>query len=242
MANWVLSINRLRSAALSVNLCVISPGARSGKSLSGSVCSVKRERPARIASAARSPEDSSTICAPSGSLRTMSKNICAGTVVEPPGPTSAGMVSVTSISRSVDFRLSLDLSARTSTLARIGIVLRRSTTRCTWPRDFSSAERSTVTFIATSVPTAHEKGGSQKWRGDQSYARPGGHGLGLFGAFSRPFHSLCQVSRSVLQLAFESLDLVGERRISAGERLDLAHGVQHRGVIAATEPAADLGQ
>ena len=49
-----------------------SPAARSGKSLSGNVCSVKRERPARIDSTARSPEPSITICAPSGSLRTMS--------------------------------------------------------------------------------------------------------------------------------------------------------------------------
>jgi hypothetical protein len=53
-------------------LCVISPAARSGKSLSGKVCSEKRERPARIVSEARSPEESSTICDPSGSLRTMS--------------------------------------------------------------------------------------------------------------------------------------------------------------------------
>ncbi len=27
------------------------------------------------------------------------------------------------------------------------MVLRRSTTRCTWPKDFSNSERSTVTFI-----------------------------------------------------------------------------------------------
>ena len=151
MANWVLSISRLRSAALSVNLWVISPGARSGKSLSGRVCRVKRERPARIASAARSPEDSRTICAPSGSLRTMSKNMWAGTVVDPPGPTSAAMVSVTSTSRSVALRLSFERSARSSTLARIGMVLRRSTTRWTWPSDFNNSERSTVIFIAKSV-------------------------------------------------------------------------------------------
>src|SRR6202034_2651594 len=144
-------LNRLRSAALSVNLCVISPGARSGKSLSGSDCSVNRERPARIESAARSPEDSRTICAPSGSLRTMSKNMWAGTVVDPPGATSAAMVSVTSTSRSVALRLSFERSARNSTLARIGMVLRLSTTRCTWPSDLSNSERSTVIFIAKSV-------------------------------------------------------------------------------------------
>ncbi len=47
-------------------------GIEIGKSLSGSVCSVKRERPARIVSTPRSPVASSTICEPSGSLRTMS--------------------------------------------------------------------------------------------------------------------------------------------------------------------------
>src|SRR5712691_10208060 len=73
--------------------------------------------------------------------------MCAGTVVEPPGPTSAAMVSVISRSRSVALKASLDLSALISTLARIGMVLRRSTTRWTWPSDFSSAARSTVTFM-----------------------------------------------------------------------------------------------
>src|SRR6476661_1048904 len=73
--------------------------------------------------------------------------MCAGTVVEPPGETSAAIESVTSRSRSVAFRLSLPRSALTRTLARIGIVLRRSTTRCTWPSDFKSSARSTVTFM-----------------------------------------------------------------------------------------------
>ena len=62
----------LQVGAGSVNLCVMSPAARSGKSLSGRVCRVKRERPARTASTARSLEDSSTTCEPSGSLRTIS--------------------------------------------------------------------------------------------------------------------------------------------------------------------------
>ena len=38
-------------------------------------------------------------------------------------------------------------AGETRTLARIGMVLRRSTTRCTCPSDFSSDARSTVTFI-----------------------------------------------------------------------------------------------
>src|SRR5262249_4018957 len=73
--------------------------------------------------------------------------MCAGTVVEPPGPTSAEIVSVTSTSRSVALKVSFDFSALINTLARIGMVLRRSTTRWTWPSDFNSAARSTVTFI-----------------------------------------------------------------------------------------------
>src|SRR5258708_5681906 len=243
MANWVLSIRRLRSAALSVNLCVISPGARSGKSLSGSVCSVNRERPARIASAARSPEDSSTICAPSGSLRTMSKNMWAGTVVDPPGPTSAAIVSVTSTSRSVALRLSLERSARSSTLARIGIVLRRSTTRWTWPSDFNNSERSTVIFIAKSVHAADDGRMTkvtwrQKWPGERRCARLVRPRPGLFPAFHRFRRGL----PSVLRLAFEPLNLFGEDGVVAGQGLDLAHGVQHGGVVAAAEAAADLGQ
>src|SRR5919112_1701915 len=74
--------------------------------------------------------------------------MCAGTVVDPPVPVSAARVSVTSRSRSVAFNDSLAFSARISTLPRIGIVLRRSTTRWTWPSDFRSCARSTVTFIA----------------------------------------------------------------------------------------------
>src|ERR1700677_530221 len=169
----------------------MSPGARSGKSLSGNVCSVKRERPARIASAARSPDDSRMICAPSGNLRTMSKNMWAGTVVEPPGPTSAAHVSVTSTSRSVAFSASLERSAWRRTLARIGMVLRRSTTRWTWHNDFNNSERSTVTFIAKSVDEADNKlGGRRTWRGGMLSASPGGNGLRLFSAFSLPIHRL----------------------------------------------------
>src|SRR6516165_819701 len=250
MANWVLSINRLRPAAFSGNLWLISPAARSGKSLSGRVCSVKRERPARMASAARSPEDSKTICEPSGSLRTMSKNMCAGTVVEPPGPTSAAIASVTSTSRSVALRLSLERSARTSTLARIGMVLRRSTTRWTWPRDFSNSERSTVIFISKSVHAADDRSSDGPMRtmtkatstksdvaGGVSQGRSRRHG-----AFSQPSPHGRGAARSVLKLPLEALDLLRECGVVAGKRFDLAHRVQHGGVGPAAEPATDFGQ
>src|SRR5579871_2615694 len=77
--------------------------------------------------------------------------MCAGTVVDPPVAVSAASVSVTSRSRSVAFSDNCAFSARSRTLPRIGIVLRRSTTRCTWPSDFRSCARSTVTFIAISA-------------------------------------------------------------------------------------------
>src|SRR6476619_2291168 len=87
--------------------------------------------------------------------------MCAGTVVAPPGPTSAAMVSVTSRSRSVALKASFDLSALISTFARIGMVLRRSTTRWTRPSDFNSAARSTVTFIFQSA-CSRGKGGEER--------------------------------------------------------------------------------
>src|SRR3954453_21964489 len=84
----------------------------------------------------------------------------AGTVVEPAVPTSAGSVSVTSRSGSGALSASRAFSARTSTLPRIGIVLRRSTTRWTWLSDFRSCARSTVTFIALLArsPRKHKSG------------------------------------------------------------------------------------
>src|SRR6202022_2952810 len=85
--------------------------------------------------------------------------MCAGTVVEPGGPTSAEIVSVISRSRSVALKASLEFSALMRTLPRIGMVLRRSTTRWTCPRDFSSAARSTVTFII--LTRRDEKGGEK---------------------------------------------------------------------------------
>ena len=53
----------------------------------------------------------------------------AGTVVAPACSTCAGVASVISRSRSVAFMSRLAPSARSSTFERIGIVLRRSTTR-----------------------------------------------------------------------------------------------------------------
>src|SRR5215471_15146549 len=79
----------------------------------------------------------------------------AGTVVAPPGLASADTVSMTSTSRSVALRESLASLQLNSTLERIGIVLRRSTTRCTWDSDFSRSARSTVTFMRNPACLKH---------------------------------------------------------------------------------------
>src|SRR6266478_4463530 len=117
--------------------------------------------------------------------------MCAGTVVEPVGPTSAGIDSVTATSWSVPLKVSFDFSALINTLARIGMVLRRSTTRWTWPSDFNSAARSTVTFICN-PPARVElyKGervelykGERTWRGWAEFARPKAPETGIYQRF-----------------------------------------------------------
>src|SRR5262249_4044996 len=190
--------------------------------------------------------------------------MCAGTVVEPPGPTSAEIVSVTSRSRSVALKASLDRSALISTLARIGIVLRRSTTRWTWPSDFNSAARSTVTFMPT--PPVREP---ERFKGNQGGARRGiwqgwaasespliqRHRTGASGA--RMYAATaCRAARdlvvdpepaspgvrSLLQLPLEQLDFLGEPGVAVDQIFDLAHRMQHGGVVTAAEAAADLRQ
>src|SRR6516165_3338483 len=208
--------------------------------------------------------------------------ICAGTVVEPVGPTSAGIDSVTSTSRSVALKVSFDFSALINTLARTGMVLRRSTTRWTWPSDFSSAARSTGTFIFQS---ARSRGKAQKGVRKVARARvfrkgegtgrrqlPNGFGRGpglpfplgtreklagkaIHREANRRTPSTSAAStlqavgrlaprrtRSLLQLPFQQFDLFGQRGIGAHEILDLAHGVQHRRMVATAEAPPDLRQ
>ena len=76
----------------------------------------------------------------------------AGAVIWPPVPTWAEVWSMISMSRSVAAKVAPSLSADSSTLDRIGMVLRRSTTLCTWPSALISADRSMVSFIAYSGP------------------------------------------------------------------------------------------
>src|SRR5262245_567816 len=180
--------------------------------------------------------------------------MCAGTVAAPVAPVSAATPSITSRSRSVAFRLSLDLSARISTLARIGMVLRRSTTRWTRPSDFNNAVRSTVTFISQPVrrkKSAPIRGGREKrsnpYRAGAARVTSTGR-IGKGGGSSlRPFSSdsmsqSCSRPASVLQLALQDLDLLGQAGVVADEILDLAHRMQHRRMVAPAETPADLRQ
>src|SRR5882757_7198580 len=159
--------------------------------------------------------------------------MCAGTVVEPLGPTSAAIASVTSRSRSVALQPSFELSALISTLARIGMVLRRSTTRWTWPSDFSSAARSMVTFMANTTPR-----GSPTWRGGAVFARVERMEPQVFPAI----HGSSASERSLLQLPLQDLDFVGQHGVIAHQSFDLADRMQHGGVVTSAKPAADLGQ
>src|SRR3954469_3754764 len=190
--------------------------------------------------------------------------MCAGTVVDPPGETSASTASITSRSRSVALRLSLDLSARISTLARMGMVLRRSTTRWTRPSDFNNAVRSTVTFISQPVRSGgnqplEPRSGGQRPNWPQQQSTPRGGSKGDAPGRNRqgrrrappPFFPAIQRRKglatageasSVLQLPLQNLDFLGQRRVIAHEVLDLAHRMQDGGVIASAEAAPDLRQ
>src|SRR5439155_19547640 len=173
----------------------------------------------------------------------------AGTVVAPPGATSAAIDSVTSRSRSVGLNASLARSARTSTLARIGIVLRRSTTRWTCPSDLSSSARSTVTFISHPAP-----GEFQPCEGSGKVALGSGFRKGARrqGRAFQPIRYAvtlggAQAGRgtgiiSFLQLPLQELDLLRQRGVAVHQVLDLAHRVQYGGVVAASEAPPDLGQ
>ena len=121
-----------------------------GKSPAGSTGRLKRERPAWTCRRGSSPVKLSETSAPFGQL--------ADDLVEGVGRRGdlAGLVhlgqgsSMISMSRSVAEKARASRSADSSTLDRIGMVLRRSTTLCTWPSAFSSAARSIVSFMSLS--------------------------------------------------------------------------------------------
>ena len=146
MAKRVLSMIWRSVAAGSSKRVGSSPSAITGKSSRGSVDRLKRERPATTCILPSAALSSTWL--PSGSLRTISKKVWAGTVVAPAWLTWAGTLSSTCRSRSVAIKRS-DPSSRASmsTLDRMGMVLRRSTTDWTWPRLFNRVARSIVAFM-----------------------------------------------------------------------------------------------
>jgi hypothetical protein len=89
-------------------------------------------------------------------LRTISCSGAAATVVAPARSTIAGARSTTSMSRSVARKLDRSPSASISTLARIGMVLRRSTTDCAWLTAFSSAPRSMLISWTVHLPRSRD--------------------------------------------------------------------------------------
>src|SRR4051794_39804595 len=147
MAKRVFSMIWRRVAAGTSKRGGRSPSAITGKSSRGNVDKLNRERPAMTCIFPSAAVSSTWL--PSGSLRTMSKKVWAETVVAPAWVTLAGIVSSTWRSRSVAIsRIEPSSRASISTLERIGMVLRRSTTDWTWPRLFRRTARSIVAFIA----------------------------------------------------------------------------------------------
>ena len=157
MAKRVLSMICLSVSAGSSNWCGSSPSAITGKSSRGSVARLNLARPAMIVIRPSAAE--SETCAPSGSLRTISNKVCAETVVAPATSTAALTCSLIWRSRSVAINFSVPLAAASiSTLERIGMVLRRSTTDWTWLSPLSKVARSIVAFISsprTGAPLIH---------------------------------------------------------------------------------------
>ena len=125
-----MSKRRRRAAAPAEKFEAYSDDAMTGKSSLGSVAREKLERPASTVKRPAAASDVRETKAPSGSLRTISCNVVAATVVAPARSTFAGALSTTSMSKSVARNETSLPSASINTFARIGIVLRRSTTDC----------------------------------------------------------------------------------------------------------------
>ena len=129
------------------------PSVREGKSSTGRTASLASKRPARSVSWLSPPGWSSSIFAASGSLRTSSNSVAAGAVVRPVRVTvTPGTSSTTAISMSVAVRRRPPSRASSRTFARMGMVLRRSTTLCTCASALSSTALSTVNFMAPDIP------------------------------------------------------------------------------------------
>ena len=119
-----------------------------GKSSRGNVERLNRDRAATTC--ILPSEAARETCAPSCNLRAISNKVCAATVTAPGVSTWASTVSLICKSRSVAIRrIELSALASINTFDKMGIVLRRSTTDCTWPRLFKSVARSITAFMVT---------------------------------------------------------------------------------------------
>src|SRR6201996_2913632 len=103
--------------------------------------------------------------------------MCAGAVAEPLRSTSDGIASTISMSRSVAVSFNWPFAATIITFERIGIVLRRSTTLCTWLSAFKKAPRSTLIFMGLSAAVRFLKQARRNGRNPLICLGPEGHGL-----------------------------------------------------------------
>src|SRR6056297_290885 len=235
MANFDLSKRRRNTGAGALKLLAYSDDAITGKSSFGRVARLKFERPA---STVRRPVALSSVrvtSAPSGSLRTISCSVTALTVVAPARSTLAGATSTTSISRSVARRLTWSPSASIRTLARIGMVLRRSTTDCAWATAFKRAARSIENFIASLRTCPGARDYPQRHRAQWFSPRKGipeCEGAAPLG----------RRRLSGFQQAPQEFEVVGNLAVLLAQFLDSPHPVHHRRMVPPPEPPADLRQ
>src|SRR5215469_6929216 len=148
---------------------------------------------------------------------------------------------MTSTSRSVAFRESLVSFELRSTLARMGIVLRRSTTRCTWDSDLSRSARSTVIFmrnpahLCSAIRARKRCTARAETSTSGKTSSPGkilNHSESVNTGTPETFAGVTELSQmSLLQLAFQDLDFRGETVIRPNQRLDLANRMQNCGVV-----------
>ena len=168
------------------------------------------------------------------------------------GVVLAGTSSTMAISMSVAVSVSLPSRTAIITLARIGMVLRRSTTLCTWASAFSRVARSTFSFMACILdgPRSTAAAIGQRGRRSRHAARP---------RQQRPLSAESSVATcsarkaarrgdgaawtgqdsSIRRSSSTSSAKPASRLISS---LDARDGVHDRGVVAVAELAADLGQ
>src|SRR5688500_13915917 len=176
----------------------------------------------------------------------------AGTVAAPACSTEAGARSTISMSRSVAFSDSSSPSARSSTLARIGMVFRRSTTRWTWLSAFRRFARSIRTFMIFNPWRRFPDSDAprQIGFGRRNLARPFGKDKSrkaphrsskpkrerVLPAPATPIRHPQEEGRAgrlFLNQPLQKLDLLRQNLIGGRQFLDLSDSMQHRCVVAA---------